>query len=69
MKVKINEEGADKRKFDPIKLNISIRIDTEQELDELREEFFEGEFQDYSTQYSDILFRVINDLEMYIKNR
>lgn len=69
MKINITEKDAAKRTFDPISIEVKLQIDSQEELDNLILEFTEGEFTEYSTQYSVVLFKYIDELQTFIKNR
>lgn len=66
MEVTIKQIKKKKKVFTPIYLYVEVRIDSQKELDDLKEEFVEGEFADFSTSYSVILYRYINKLKTFI---
>jgi hypothetical protein len=59
--IKLTKTGE--QKFTPIKVNIEFTINSQLELDDIREEFISGEFDEITTQYSSKLYDILYKLK------
>ena len=58
---------TDNNDFRPIDIKIELSIKTKQELMDMKYEFSEGDFEVFTTQFSNILYDVIDGLKSTIE--